>query len=88
MQRGMNDNRHTAYDHLSNCITLCTDLVHMVKMMKIAYGRSRKSRRMSWMRKGEDVGLNISKTSVQIYMQLIAGQKRWKMIGQRHSLLR
>ena len=75
MHSVMNDNHHAAYDDASNCITLCTDLVHMVQKLKIAYGRSWKSRRMSWMRKGEEVRLNISKTSVQICMQLIADQK-------------
>ena len=88
MQSGMNDDRHAAYDHASNCIVLCTDLVHMVEMMKIAYGRSRKSQRMSWMRKGEEVELNISRTSVRIYMLLIAGRNRWTVIGQCHLSLR
>jgi len=77
----MNDDRHGACDHASNCITLCTDLVHMVEILKIPYVRSWKSRRMSWMRKGEEVELNISKTSVRIYMRSIAGQKRWNVIG-------
>ena len=88
MQSGMNDDRHAAYDHASNCITLCTDLVHMVEMLKIAYGRSCKSWRMSWMKKGEGVGLNILKTSVWIHTRLIASRKRWNVIGQRHSSLR
>jgi len=57
----MNDDRHAAYDHTANCITLCPDLEHMVDILKIAYGRSWKSRRMSSMRTGEEVGLNISK---------------------------
>ena len=88
MRSGMNDDCHTAYDHASNCITLCTDLVHMVKMFKIAYARSWESQRMSWMRHGEEAGLNISITGVQIYMWLIAGQKRWNVIGQCHLSLR
>jgi len=69
----MNDNRHAACDHAAKCICVCTDLVRMVENVKIAYGRSWKSPRMSWMRNGDDVGLNISKTSVRIYMPLIAG---------------
>ena len=73
MQSGMNDDRHAAYDDASNCITLYTHLVHMVEMLKFACGRSWKSRRISWMRKGEEVELNISKTSVQIDMRLSAG---------------
>jgi len=84
----MNDDRHAAYDHGSNFITRCTDLVHIVKMLKIAYGRSLKLWRMSWMRKDEEVGLNISKTSVRIDMRLIAGRKRWNVMGQCHLSLR
>jgi len=48
---------------------LCAILVHMVGFLKIAYGRSWISQRLSWMNRGEEVGLNISKTSVQIYMR-------------------
>jgi len=88
MQSWMNDNWHGAYNHASNCITLCTDLVHMVQILKIAYGRSWKSRRMSWMRNAEEGGLNISKSRVQIYMWSIAGRKLWNFIGQGHLSLR
>ena len=84
----MNDDRHAAYNHAFLCITLCTDLAHMVEMLKIDYGRSWESRRMSWLRKGEEVGRKISKTNVWIYMRLIASRKRWNMIGQRHLSLR
>jgi len=77
----MNDDCRAAYDYAAHYITLCTDPVHMVEILKIAYGMSWKSRRMSWMRKGEEVGLNISKTSVRIYMRLIAGRKCWNVIG-------
>jgi len=65
----MNDDHHAAFDHASLCITLCTDLVHMVEILKIAYGWSWKSLRMSWMRKGEEVGLKISTTVEPIYMR-------------------
>jgi len=65
----MNDDSHAAYDHGSNCITCCPDLVHIVEMLNIAYGRSWKSRTMSWKGKGEEVGLSISKTTVQIDMR-------------------
>jgi len=58
----MNDNRHAAFIPASNSITLYSDLVHMVKILKVAYSRSWKSRRRSWMRNGEEVGLNISKS--------------------------
>jgi len=84
----MNDDLHCAYDHASNCITLSTDLVRMVEMLKIAYGGSCKLLRMSWTSKGEEVRQNISKTRVQIYMQVIAGGKHWNVIGQYHISLR
>jgi len=88
MRNSMNDDHHAAYEHPSNSITGCTDLVYMVEMLKIGYGRSWISWRMSWMGKGEEVGLNISKTSVRIYMWSIAGQKCWNVIVQRHLSLR
>ena len=84
----MNDDHHAAYDHAANGITLCADLVHMVEMLKIAYGRSCKSRRMKWMRMGEEVGRHISKTSVQSYMRSIVGRKCWNVIGHSHLSLR
>ena len=84
----MNDIRDAAYNHGSNGITCGTDLAHIVEMLTIAYGRSWISWRMSWMRKCEEVGLNISKTSVRIYMQLIAGRQRWNMMGQCHLSVR
>jgi len=65
---GLYDNRHAAFIHASNCITLRTDLVHMVQIFEIAYGTSCESRRWSWMRKGEEVELYQSKTSEMIYM--------------------
>lgn len=74
MHCAMNNVRHAAFNHASNCLTLSTDLVHLVEMLKIAYVTSGISRRMRWMRKGEPVGLNIAKMSEQIYMRLIAGQ--------------
>jgi len=40
------------------------------------------------MRKGKEVGLKISITSVQIYIQVIAGRKRWNVIGKCHLSLR
>ena len=42
---------------------------------------------MSCMTKGEEVGLNISKTSVLMYMRLIASRKRLNVMGQRHLSL-
>jgi len=55
----INDDRHAAFIHASTCITLCTDLVHMVEILKIAYGRSWKLRRKSWMNNGQEIGLKI-----------------------------
>jgi len=43
--------------HVSNCITLRTDLVHMVEISEIASGMSWKVRRRSWKRNGEEVEL-------------------------------
>ena len=54
----LNDDHHAAFIHASNWITLRTDLVHMLEIFKFAYGTSWKSGRKSWMRKGEEVGLN------------------------------
>jgi len=85
---GMNDDRHAANDYAYNSITLFTDLVHMFEILNFAYIRLRTSRRMSGMRKSEEVGLNTLKTSVQIYMRSVAGRKHWNVIGQRDSSLR
>ena len=40
-----NHNRDAAFIHAPNCIPLRSDLVHMVEILKIDYGRSWKSRR-------------------------------------------
>jgi len=65
----MNDTHHGAVIDPLNCITLHSDLVHFVGILKITDGRSWTSRRMSWMRKGEEVQIYISKNSVWIVMQ-------------------
>jgi len=54
--------------HVSKCITLCTDLEHMVQIFEIAYGMSSKLRRRSWIWKGEEVELYLPKTGEMIYM--------------------
>ena len=79
-----NADRHAAHDHGSNCMTYSTHLVHIVEMSKITHGRSWKSQRVSWMGKGEEVGLHITTTSVRINMRLIASRKHWNVIGQHH----
>jgi len=84
----LNDNRHAAFLHESNCIILHTDLVHMVQILEVAYGRSWTSRRRSWIRNGEEVKLYLPKTSEIIYMRSIAGQKCGNLIGPRLLSLR
>jgi len=64
----MNDNHYSAFIRASNCTTLHSDLVHMVEILKIAYCMAWKSSRTSLMRKGEEVGLYISKTSGWVYL--------------------
>jgi len=53
----LNDDCHAAFIHAFNCMMFRTDLVHVGKGLKIAYDRSWKSRRRSWMRTGEQVGI-------------------------------
>jgi len=54
--------------HATNCITLRTDLLHMVEILEIAYGTSWISRRRNRIRNGEEVELYIPKTCEMIYM--------------------
>jgi len=84
----LNDNHHAKFIHVSNCITLRTDLVHMVEIFEIACGTSWKSRRRSSIRNGEEVELYLPKTSEMIHMPSIAGRKRGNVIGPRHISLR
>jgi len=53
----LHDNCHAAFTHLSNCITLHTDLVRMAEIFEIAYGTSWKSRRLSCTRNWKEVEL-------------------------------
>jgi len=84
----LNDNRHAAFIHVSKCITLRTDLVHMIEIFEIGCGMSWKSRRRSWIRNGEEVELYLPKTSEMNHMPSIAGQKCGNVIGPRHFSLR
>jgi hypothetical protein len=84
----LDDNRHAVFIHVSNCITLRTDLMLMVQIFEIAYGTSWKSRRRSWIRNGEKVELYLPKTSQMIYMPSIAGRKDRYVIEPRHFSLR
>lgn len=70
----MNEDHHAPFDHVSNSITHCTDLVHMVEMLKIASGRQWKSQTITWMRKGDEIGQYISTTLVAIYMRLLPAE--------------
>jgi hypothetical protein len=46
-----------AFMHASYCIALGSDIVQMVEILKIAYGTTWKSKRRSWIKMGEEVGL-------------------------------
>jgi hypothetical protein len=58
----MNDSHHAASIHTSNCITLRSDLLQMVEILKIAYVTSWNFRIMHWIKNIEEIGLYISKT--------------------------
>jgi hypothetical protein len=55
----MNEYCQVTFSNVSNCITFCADLVHMVKTMKIASGRSINMQRISCMRNSDEIGPNI-----------------------------
>jgi len=84
----LNDDRHAAFIHASNCITLRTDLVHKVEILEIAYGKSWKSRKRSSMRIGVEVKLYLPKISEMIYMTYITSRKRRDAIGPPNLSLR
>jgi len=71
---------HAKIIPISNCITLRSDLVHMVEIFHIACGTSWKLRRRSWIRNGEEVEL--------YHMPSIASRKRGNAIGPHHFSLR
>jgi hypothetical protein len=64
----MNENHHAASIHVSNYITLPTDLVHMLEVFEIAYALSRKLRRRSWVRNGGEGEQYLPKPTKMIYM--------------------
>jgi hypothetical protein len=84
----LNDKCHAEFKHVSNRITVPTDLVHMVEIFAIACGTSWKSRRRSWVKNGEDVKLYLPKTSEMVYMPSIAGRRHGNVTGPPHSSLR
>jgi hypothetical protein len=51
----MNASRHAASVQATNCINLRSDLLHMVENLNSAYGRSWKSRKMSWKKICQDI---------------------------------
>jgi hypothetical protein len=53
----LNNNYHTALIHVSNCVTLRPDPVHMVEIFQISYVMWWKLRRRSWVRNSEEVEL-------------------------------
>jgi len=53
----LNNDRQAAFINVSNCTTLHTDLMHIAEIVEIAYGMIWKSRRRSWMMKGDKDGL-------------------------------
>jgi len=57
----MNGSRHAASMYAAHCITLPSELLHMVEILKIPFGMSWKSRKTSWKKKGQEVGLYMSK---------------------------
>jgi len=59
----MNGSRHAAFVHAANCITLRSDLLHMVEILEITYGTSSKSWKTSWKKKVQEVKLYMSKIS-------------------------
>jgi len=80
----LNDNCHAAFIHALNCITLHTNCVHIFAMFPIAYDRSWKSRRKSYMRKCIDIRLYYWKTSGKIYMPQVASRNCGNVIGAGH----
>jgi hypothetical protein len=54
---GINASRHAASVDATNCIILHSDLLHMVENLKSAYGTSWKSRKTSWKKIGQDIGI-------------------------------
>jgi len=84
----MNVYNHVALILTSNYITLRSYRVHIVIILKIAYGRSWKSRRSNWIWPSEQVGLYEWRSSVWIYMQWIASWKRWNVTVLHYPSLR
>jgi len=74
-------NTPAAFIHVSNCVTLRTDLVLLLDKIEFAYDRSWKSRRRSRIRNGQKVELYLLNTSEMMYMPSIDGRKGVNVIG-------
>jgi hypothetical protein len=57
----MNASRHAALVNAAHYLTLRTNLLHMVKIVKIAYDPSCKSSKLSRKKNGQEFILSISK---------------------------
>jgi len=77
----MNTRGHAALVHAANCITLRSDLLHMVENLKNAYGTFSKLRTTSWKKIGQDIGF--------ICLKLVDGYEYCNIPGEsakmRHS---
>jgi len=69
----MHDNCHAAFIKAVKSTTLHLALVHMVDILKIAYGRSWKLRKISLIRNGGTVRQYYSRIRGWVWMPLIAG---------------
>jgi len=87
-QIGLNNDRHGACVPVTHCITLRTDLGHMVELFGQAHGTWWISTRRSWTLHGHQVELYLPKPSEMIYIPSIVFRKRGNVIGPRHFLLR
>jgi hypothetical protein len=57
----MNGSHHAALVNAAHCVTLRTNLLHMVKIVKIAYDPSWKSSKLSRKKNGQEFRLSMSK---------------------------
>jgi len=64
----MSGSHHAALIYAANWITLCSDLLHIVENLNIAYGTSWKSKKTNWKKQGQEIGLYVSNISSWICM--------------------
>jgi hypothetical protein len=70
----MNASRHAALVQAAYCITLLSDLLHMVDNLRISYGTSWKSRKTSWKKISQDIGF--------IWLKLVDGSVCWNRLDE------